>query len=344
MLATQPTLAVPPALSGYAWHALQRENMPALHRMLVAADEVDGRLGVPPLDDLTQQLDDPWCNTATDSLLALAPDGQVAAVARVYADPQPDPAVERRAYLEGTVHPAHRGRGLGTFILNWMQDRGRERLAAMPGDRPRILRAGCCETAGDRVALHERQGFRRVRYFCRMRRDLREPIPEPQLPAGLVLQSYRPELDEGMRIAFNEAFRDHWDFQPATAVDWQMYFSGQATFRPELNSVVTAGDEVVGTGICTVNADQNARQDFSEGWISALAVRRRWRKHGVASAMLCEAMRRFRAAGLDYAALGVDTENPSGALGIYTRLGFVPFQRVIVFAKEIDGCQTQRMP
>lgn len=330
------TVAVPPALAGYAWRTLQREDVPALHRMLVAADEVDGRLGVPPPDDLAQQLDDPWCDAAADSLLALAPGGDIAAVARVFADPQPDPETERRAYLEGTVHPAHRGRGLGTVILNWMQDRGRARLAAMPGDRPRILRAGCSETAGDRVALFEGHGFRRVRYFYRMRRDLREPIPEPQLPAGLVLQSYRPELDEGMRVAFNEAFRDHWDFQPATEADWRMFFTGQATFRPELNSVATSGDEVVGTGVCTVNADQNARQGFTEGWISALAVRRPWRKHGVASAMLCEAMRRFRAAGLDYAALGVDTENPSGALGIYARLGFVSFQRVIVFAKEVD--------
>ena len=336
MLAALPMLVVPPALAGYAWRALQAGDIPALHRMLVAADEVDGRLGVPPLDDLAQQLDDPWCNPATDSLLALAPDGQIAAVARVYADPQPDPAVERRAYLEGTVHPAHRGRGLGTFILNWMQSRGRERLAKMPGDRPRILRCGCSETAPDRVAIYEGHGFGRVRYFCRMRRDLREPIPEPQLAPGLVLQSYRPEFDDGMRDAFNEAFRDHWDFQPATALDWQLYFAGQTTFRPDLNSVVTEGEEVIGTGICTVNADQNARQEHSEGWISALAVRRRWRRHGVASAMLCEAMRRFKAAGLDFATLGVDTENPSGALGIYTRLGFAATQRVVVFSKEVD--------
>jgi mycothiol synthase len=336
MSVTLPTHEVPPALAGYVWRVLQREDIPALHQMLVAADEVDGRLGVPPLDDLAQQLDDPWCNPTTDSLLALAPDGQIAAVARVYADPQPDPAVERRAYLEGSVHPAHRGSGLGTFILNWMQGRGRERLATMPGDRPRILRCVCSETAADRVALYERQGFTPVRYFCRMLRDLREPIPEPRLAPGLVLQPYRPEFDDGMRDTFNEAFRDHWDFQPATALDWQLYFAGQATFRPDLNFVVTEGDEVIGTGICTVNADQNARQDHSDGWISALGVRRRWREHGVASAMLCEAMRRFKTAGLDFAALNVDTENPSGALGIYTRLGFAATQRVVVFAKEVD--------
>ena len=46
-------------------------------------------------------------------------------------------------------------------------------------------------------------------------------------------------------------------------------------------------------------------------------------------------MRAFRAERLDYAALGVDTENPTGALRIYERLGFAPFMRNIVFDKRL---------
>jgi len=66
-------------------------------------------------------------------------------------------------------------------------------------------------------------------------------------------------------------------------------------------------------------------------------VRRLWRKCGVASALMCQSMRAMKADGLDYATLGVDTQNPTGALGLYERLGFVAVKRMINFEKPIGG-------
>ncbi len=43
----------------------------------------------------------------------------------------------------------------------------------------------------------------------------------------------------------------------------------------------------------------------------------------------------FRNAGLDYATLGVDSENTTGALGLYERLGFEPVKRYIRYEKKI---------
>jgi ribosomal protein S18 acetylase RimI-like enzyme len=157
-------------VAGYTWRPLAREDMAALYQMKLAADAVDGQLGVPPLEDVCAQYDDPWSDPAVDSLAAVAPDGQIAAVARVYVSPLPGPDAEVRAYLEGTVHPAHRERGLGTFILEWMQAHGRARLARVPGDRQRALRCGCVEGDAGRMALYERHGFRaaglRRRYYA----------------------------------------------------------------------------------------------------------------------------------------------------------------------------------
>jgi ribosomal protein S18 acetylase RimI-like enzyme len=61
----------------------------------------------------------------------------------------------------------------------------------------------------------------------------------------------------------------------------------------------------------------------------------RWRRRGLASALIVESMRRFRDAGLSHAALGVDAENPTGALGISTRLGFTEVNRAVALAKEL---------
>jgi len=92
---------------------------------------------------------------------------------------------------------------------------------------------------------------------------------------------------------------------------------------------------VAGVSFNTVNVEENARNGINEGWIKELAVRRPWRKRGIASALMCISMRAFEAEGLDFARLGVDTENPSGALGLYERLGFKPFKRFIAFEKRI---------
>ena len=44
-------------------------------------------------------------------------------------------------------------------------------------------------------------------------------------------------------------------------------------------------------------------------------------------------MRAFRDAGMDFAALNVDTENLTGALRLYERMGFVTFKRTITFGR-----------
>jgi ribosomal protein S18 acetylase RimI-like enzyme len=51
--------------------------------------------------------------------------------------------------------------------------------------------------------------------------------------------------------------------------------------------------------------------------------------------MICKAMELFKAAGFEYATLGVDTENTSGALAIYERLGFASVCRNLMYEKTI---------
>ena len=66
-----------------------------------------------------------------------------------------------------------------------------------------------------------------------------------------------------------------------------------------------------------------------------MAVRREWRGRGIAAALLVKAMESFRDAGLEYAGLDVDTENPTGALGTYTRLGYERRRGSVCYSKEI---------
>jgi len=323
------------APAGYIWRPHRREDAPALYQMLLAADRADDRQSNMTLEDMQRQFDDPWSNPETDSLLAFTASGQVAAMGRVFVNPKPE--AEYRAHLWGQVHPEHRGRGLGEAVLTWTEARGRQRLEEVPTDLPSLLRTNCQDNVRDSIALFEQHGFRPVRFAYRMRRDLSRPIPDAPMPEGLTLRPYSREFDRSMLEALNESFRDHWGFELASEEDWQMFFVGRSTFRPDMTFLAVEGDQVMGLCFTNVNSEANERHGIKEGWIDDLGVRRPWRKRGVASALMCQSMRAMKAGGLDYATLGVDTQNPTGALGLYERLGFVAVKRMINFEKPIGG-------
>lgn len=44
-------------------------------------------------------------------------------------------------------------------------------------------------------------------------------------------------------------------------------------------------------------------------------------------------MHRFSAAGMDTASLDVDSENPTGALALYTKMGYVAVNRSLAWDK-----------
>ena len=124
---------------------------------------------------------------------------------------------------------------------------------------------------------------------------------------------------------------------------WKLYFTDRDSFRPDLSYLVLDGDEVAGFSINFLSPEENERKGVQEAWVGDLGVRRPWRKRGIATALLNQSMLAFKAVGMDYATLGVDTENPTGALGVYERVGFAPVRRSVSLAKyvqqEHSACQ-----
>jgi mycothiol synthase len=334
------TLELPalPAISEFEFRALRRDDVPALYEMLLTIEQADGRDLVQTLEDLQREFDDPWSNAALDSLAAFTVDGQLAGFARTFQNPEPESEV--RCWLMVEVHPAQRANGLEDTLLDWAEERGRQRLSLAPQGITRVLRSGMQDTQTDRQARLELRGFDIVRYFYRMQRDLSEVIPAVQLPDDLALRVYTPDLGEAVLAAFNEAFRDHWSFDLVTPEDWQQFFIDRTSFQPDLTYVVMDGVEVAGFSFNCISVEENTRRQVSEGWVEVLGVRRPWRKRGVATALLCASMHAFKAEGLRHAMLGVDTENPTGALRVYEGVGFKPVKRYVQFEKRIAHVNT----
>lgn len=333
---SHPTsLPEPDHLFGYTWRPARIEDAEAIQSFLIDIDAHDGREWAGTLADTRDTFKNPDTNPETDSLVGFAQEGGVAAVAWVFTPPEPGEKHMSFAWID--VHPRHRGKGLGDFVLSWAEARARQIMAEKPQDRPHGLRMGVMDFEHYRRALCERHGFEIVRYFYTMRRDLSQPIAEVRLPEGFVIRTWEPALDRRVFEAFNESFKDHWGYQPASEEVWRNEVTGREGFRGDLSYVIIDGDEVAGFSMNYLSPEENERYGIQEAWIGELGVRRPWRKRGFATALLNQSMHAFKAEGMTFATLGVDAESPTGALGVYERVGFRQVKRSMSYAKDFDG-------
>lgn len=323
-----PELPAPiDSLPGACWRPLALDDVTAYVRLLEAARVADGGEEVATEEVTRRELEDPHAPPATNSLVLELPDRSLGA--SMIALERLEAASARRVFLWGLTHPGLRSRGIGTAILRWGIDRATEILAAQPDDLPGIIETFKEDRLADAVALHEAHGFRPARWYFDMRRDIREPLPAMPDLDGLEVRTYEPAWAERVRLAHNEAFADHWGSEPQTAEIWNREFVGDPYFRADLSFVVLDGDEIAGYTVNYVAESDWEATGVREGWVGQLGVRRPWRKRGLATALLVRSMEAFRAAGIDAAILGVDAENPTGALGIYERVGFRPIRRSV---------------
>lgn len=237
--------------------------------------------------------------------------------------------------LWGAVDPAFRRRGIGTWLMGWALERARIRASREDPLRPVNLGAFSEDIEIGHRALLASAGLRPVRHFFLMRRLLSEPIPDTTLPEGLEL---RPVTTDQWRTIFdaeNEAFRDHWGHREATEQSFQATFA-RAELDTSLWVVAWDGDQVAGVVQNWIWPEENERLGVSRGWLEHISVRRPWRRRGVARALTAESLRRFRDLGLEDAMLGVDSENPNGALGLYEGLGFSVRSRAAAYRRPLE--------
>jgi mycothiol synthase len=223
--------------------------------------------------------------------------------------------------VEGWVQPAWRRRGLGRALLHWTERRASEVARVDGRTGSRALTAWPDEQQVGAVRLYESEGYRIVRYGFLMLRDLADPIPDLSLPDGLEIRPVSEADHRAIWDADVEAFQDHWSPAVRTDADFVGWFA-----NPDLETglwrVAWDGDQVAGSVMTFVFPEENATLGVSRGWLEHVSVRRPWRRRGLASALIAESLSVLRDRGLAEAALGVDAENPSGALRVYEALGF----------------------
>jgi len=209
----------------------------------------------------------------------------------------------RRA--DASVHPDYRGRGVGTWVADWLED--------------------CARACGSRLvgqtvpADSEAERFFRARGYREGWTSWVLQLPaegtiEPQpLPPGYSLREFAGG-DDG-RTAFQlieDAFNEWPDRDPSSYDDWAPRGPLRPGFEPWQIRFVTDADGTE-VGVCyTILAG-------TTGYVDAIAVRADQRGSGLARALLADAFARARDHGATVSELSTDSR--TGALGVYEHVG-----------------------
>jgi ribosomal protein S18 acetylase RimI-like enzyme len=169
-----------------------------------------------------------------------------------------------------------------------------------------------------------------------MAHALADPMPDiPAPPPGLAVAPYAQDRDEAVRRAHCEAFADHWGSTPPDPLRWSRWFTGARAFQPQVSRLMLDGEEVAAYLLTYFWEADAAATGVREAFVGQLGVRPAWRRRGIGGLLLATALRSYRAAGYERSVLTVDTENPTGALGLYERAGFVVKDRWATWLKPL---------
>ena len=242
----------------------------------------------------------------------------------------------REYATRGHVHGDWRRQGIGTAILRWNEAHLRAVASTHDTDRPRVFGSGTNERRVGAMRLLEGHGYQPARWFFEMLRPTLDDVVVPPLPEGLTLRPPRGEAE--MRKAFDadvEAFADHWGGFDASEATFQQWLH-DPDYDPELFVTAWDGDEVAGAVWNVIMTHDNAAFGWKRGLLDSVHVRRPWRGRGLASSLVGRSLAVLRERGLTSAVLGVDADNPLGALGLYRKAGFEVDMRSIGYRKPME--------
>jgi mycothiol synthase len=312
---------------GYA--AGDAEALAAHHNLLA---EYAGGMAGASVDTMESYVSAWLREPAADSRLVFSADGTLVAAGLVSLMPGGS-----RVGLGGSVgtgraycgvHPRWRGRGLGRQLLTWQLARASAiHEAAAPNDRWEI-HVGA--PAGDEVAarLFHRFGLAPVRYWFEMTAATTAP-PSAGPPEGLRVISYDEKYERSLHAAHMASFADHWGSQYREPARWAPVTVRSDVFAPELSRLAVAGAEVVGF-VLAYRVTEPERL-----YIGQVGTTAPWRRRGVAGGLLAEVVGAAGKAGVTSVGLQVDADSPTGALGVYERVGFSVRSRVVTYAAEL---------
>ena len=274
----------------------------------------------------------PGFRVDTDTRVAVTSEGRIVGYGEV--EDTEEPHVRVGSWMR--VHPEFREHELDATLLAWIEERAHEAIAQAPEGARVTLSQGVPDADAQAQELLKDSGYNAIRHFIRMTIELDGDIPEPDWPEGVAVRTLVLDEDlEDMVNAFRDSFQDHWGhiekpFEEELK-EWDYWIRNDEQFDQTLTFLVVAGDKIAGFSL----SDPKFSEDPDMGYVDVLAVRRAWRRQGIALALLHHSFQEFQRRGQKRVGLDVDAASLTGAHKLYEVAGMKPTRQINLFEKEL---------
>ncbi len=318
------TIVVPdaPELPGLSFRRFRGEmDYPAMSAVIAGSKDADGVEWTQSVEDVARTYRHLVNSDPDRDMVFVEMNGEVVGYSRVWWQKE---AAGTYLYMHfAHLLPQWRDADIRRAMLRHNERRLCEIAADHPPEAPHLFQASAAETEYHWTSLLTSEGYKGVRYGFEMVRPDLEQIPDLPLPEGLEVRPVQPDQWLIIREAAREAFRDHWGYSED---DWSLEhfreWQEAPTFMPHLWQVAWDGDQVAGVVHNIIDEAENEEYGRKRGYTEGICVRRPWRRQGLAKALIARSFQVLRGQGMAEAALGVDADNPNGALQLYKSMGF----------------------
>jgi mycothiol synthase len=323
-----------PNLPGLIYRGFQgAEDYPYMAEIINSVNQTDQIEGVVTPEEIEQNYASLQRSDTSQDLLFIELNGTPVGYGRCMWDKVLDGEYLYSFFIHMKLE--ERGKGIGTAVAQHFMNRLIEISQEHPDSAEKYFQSWGADTQTWYRGLLEKLGFKPVRYGINMVRPASQPVKVLPLPGNLEVRPVLPEDYRKVWEADAEAFRDHWGYVEQTEKNYQAFLEFPY-FEPELWKVAWDGDQVVGMVRNYINAAENESFNRKRGYTENISVRRPWRRQGVARALLTQSIQMFIEMGMDETSLGVDTENPNGALNLYQSVGYQEARRFYTYRKPLD--------
>ena len=295
------------------------EDIQDVHKVVMAAAEHDSvdpistLESVPTLDELVRSLESNNTDPETDVFVAVDEDTKdIVGYGKLGWWQEEDGTF---VYIhQGHVDPKHRGKGVGTELLQTLQDRIREVAAGHPEDAQKTFGSNASETEAAALGMLEKQGYTKFLSQVEMEFTDFSKLDDIKKPEGFELRT--PETLEEKRKVY-EANKRVYEGEPGATPVSEEDFQDFLASNPDLSlwKVAWDGDTVASLAL--------SRTDKSKGEITEVATVPEYRGRGTASWLVTENLKDLHARGLDIVRLHTRADSrPGGGRGVYEKMGF----------------------
>lgn len=301
----------------------------ALADLYAACEQIDRTGEHYSVADLLEEMANPDLDLGKDMRGAFEAGGRLAGAWSVMLRN----GTPRKLYAMGMTRPDLRGQGVGGLLAEGMFGRVRE-IRDQLAEPLLVISDGVTENDAQ-ADLLARHGLQTARWSFAMRVRLGSAPPAAPVLDGYVVRVYDEASALPLLAAHNAAFLDHPNFSTWTESEWRHWVTDSRNFRGELTFLATPVDRPEEIAAYLQTSEFEAHREATgrrEAYVAKLGTLPAHRGRGLAGSLLAHALAAYQQGGYDEAALDVDSQNPTGALGIYERAGFVVERRFTQYA------------